>query len=268
MEVHHHSHPAPAGPGAGHKKWTHYLWEFLMLFLAVFCGFLVENFREHRVEEERLEKHMHTMVENLKYDTTRYSRNLVINVRMMDELDSFRVQIAEAIDGRPNNNKLYYYYWKCARNFGVPIYNDAAISQLKSSGMIRLIRNDALVAEMGDYYGRLHTNLERGRENVSERADRLTVTYRDIFSLRGFDKLIHPDSIWTPSTVMMNEQYLSAILTRDPSLKLLPGATEKLEQLYTDVADLEWMLGIYNGMINAYHKAADSLVAHIREEYD
>ena len=33
MEVHAHTHTA-------RKKWTHYFWEFLMLFLAVFCGFL------------------------------------------------------------------------------------------------------------------------------------------------------------------------------------------------------------------------------------
>jgi hypothetical protein len=45
MEVHHHAHPSP-------KKWTHYFWEFLMLFLAVFCGFLAENLREHKVERE------------------------------------------------------------------------------------------------------------------------------------------------------------------------------------------------------------------------
>jgi len=36
MEVHHHSH-------AKRKKWTQYLWEFLMLFVAVFCGFLEEK---------------------------------------------------------------------------------------------------------------------------------------------------------------------------------------------------------------------------------
>ena len=46
MEVHHHSHT----PG---KKWAHYFWEFLMLFLAVFCGFLAENFREHQVEKKK-----------------------------------------------------------------------------------------------------------------------------------------------------------------------------------------------------------------------
>jgi hypothetical protein len=46
MEVHHHSHHES-------KKWTNYLWEFLMLFLAVFCGFLAENQREHNVETHR-----------------------------------------------------------------------------------------------------------------------------------------------------------------------------------------------------------------------
>jgi hypothetical protein len=41
MEVHHHAHD-PAAPH--HKKnWKSYFWEFLMLFLAVFCGFLAEQ---------------------------------------------------------------------------------------------------------------------------------------------------------------------------------------------------------------------------------
>jgi hypothetical protein len=45
MEVHAHTHTQ-------RKKWSHYLWEFLMLFLAVFCGFLAENIREHGVEKK------------------------------------------------------------------------------------------------------------------------------------------------------------------------------------------------------------------------
>src|SRR6185436_7663697 len=46
MEVHAQTHTA-------RKKWTHYFWEFLMLFLAVFCGFIAENIREHKVEQQR-----------------------------------------------------------------------------------------------------------------------------------------------------------------------------------------------------------------------
>ena len=47
MEVHHHSH------SHGNKNWKSYFWEFLMLFLAVFCGFLAEYQLEHTIEKER-----------------------------------------------------------------------------------------------------------------------------------------------------------------------------------------------------------------------
>ena len=59
MEVHAHPHTS-------RKKWTHYFWEFLMLFLAVFCGFLAENKREHMVEHKREKKFMISLVEDLK----------------------------------------------------------------------------------------------------------------------------------------------------------------------------------------------------------
>lgn len=36
MEIHYHPHHSK-------KKWTGYLWEFLMLFLAVTLGFFVHN---------------------------------------------------------------------------------------------------------------------------------------------------------------------------------------------------------------------------------
>ena len=64
MEVHHHAHTA-------RKKWTHYFWEFLMLFLAVFCGFLAENFREHQVENSRAHQYIRSFYEDLKNDTAR-----------------------------------------------------------------------------------------------------------------------------------------------------------------------------------------------------
>src|SRR6478752_5113751 len=68
MEVHAHTHPASGGT---RKKWTHYFWEFLMLFLAVFCGFLTENFREHQIEKDRAKQYIISLYEDLKNDSTR-----------------------------------------------------------------------------------------------------------------------------------------------------------------------------------------------------
>ena len=67
MEVHHHAHPSTS---PGHrKKWSHYFWEFIMLFLAVFCGFLAENQREHMIEHQREKKFATSLYEDLKKDT-------------------------------------------------------------------------------------------------------------------------------------------------------------------------------------------------------
>src|SRR5215510_7831554 len=63
MEVHQHIHTP-------RKKFTHYLWEFLMLFLAVFCGFLAENFREQFMDHRREIQYMKSMLADLDSDTT------------------------------------------------------------------------------------------------------------------------------------------------------------------------------------------------------
>jgi hypothetical protein len=67
MEVHHHAH------AHGKKNFKTYLWEFLMLFLAVFCGFLAEYFLEHRIEKERGHQFIESFYDDLKTDTARIS---------------------------------------------------------------------------------------------------------------------------------------------------------------------------------------------------
>src|SRR6478672_488818 len=62
MEVHSHTHTE-------RKKFTHYLWEFLMLFLAVFCGFLAENIREHQVDKKKGKQYIASFSADLKKDT-------------------------------------------------------------------------------------------------------------------------------------------------------------------------------------------------------
>ena len=64
MEVHHPHHPTHK------KKWTEYLLEFLMLFLAVFLGFIAENLREISVEKHRAKEYMHSLIEDLEADTS------------------------------------------------------------------------------------------------------------------------------------------------------------------------------------------------------
>ena len=63
MDVHQHTNTP-------RKKWTHYFWEFLMLFLAVTLGFFVENQREHYIEHKRAMVLAQSLVEDIKKDTS------------------------------------------------------------------------------------------------------------------------------------------------------------------------------------------------------
>src|SRR5258705_7506855 len=69
MEVHQHSHTE-------RKKWTHYFCEFFMLFLAVTLGFLVENWREHRVEHKRAGEYAKMLKLDLVNDTLALSNQI------------------------------------------------------------------------------------------------------------------------------------------------------------------------------------------------
>ncbi|MFN2440980.1 MAG: hypothetical protein ABR503_17380, partial [Chitinophagaceae bacterium] len=77
MEVHHHGHVHEK------KKWLEYLFQFFMLFLAVFCGFLAEYQLEHKIEKDREKQFIQSLVNDIKADTARLK--VIINERTKRE---------------------------------------------------------------------------------------------------------------------------------------------------------------------------------------
>jgi hypothetical protein len=83
METHaHHLHNVP-----GHG-WKHYFFEFFMLFLAVYCGLLAENWREHIVDNKREKEYMKMMIEDLKTDTAALEEQVNIGIMVSIKADS------------------------------------------------------------------------------------------------------------------------------------------------------------------------------------
>jgi hypothetical protein len=62
MEVHHPHHPTHK------KKWSEYLLEFLMLFVAVTLGFFAENIRENQAEDKKARELLEVVAKDFKTD--------------------------------------------------------------------------------------------------------------------------------------------------------------------------------------------------------
>ncbi|MBC7873637.1 MAG: hypothetical protein H7Y01_06565 [Ferruginibacter sp.] len=141
MEVHHHSHSA-------RKKWTHYLWEFLMLFLAVFCGFLAENQREHYVEHQREKQYMRSLVADLQTDTANIRQANTWFEKISSACDTLMRNYEQFMgNASPETHRSFQFILAGYPDF---VYTDRTIQQLKNSGGLRLVRDhdvsDSIVA--------------------------------------------------------------------------------------------------------------------------
>ncbi|HUR65773.1 MAG TPA: hypothetical protein VMZ03_05440 [Chitinophagaceae bacterium] len=152
MEVHTHTHTA-------RKKWTHYFWEFIMLFLAVFCGFLAENQREHFVEHKREKAFMVTMLSDLQADTAMLKNMHKTFSRVILHIDSLIPLLEQEVLMDSNVVKIYQHqvnlnlFYKC-------VFADRTINQLKNSGNFRLIRNKNVSDKISAYDGYVRSFVE------------------------------------------------------------------------------------------------------------
>jgi hypothetical protein len=133
--------PARRQNGVYKKPWE-YLFEFLMIFFAVFCGFIADNWREQLSEHKREKTFIKSIVEDLKSDTLE-SNMIIERLKIINKgLDSVLIELSSP--GVLENSNNVFRLW--TKNMGLEVFvsNDRTIQQLKSSGELRLIRNKAV----------------------------------------------------------------------------------------------------------------------------
>jgi hypothetical protein len=143
MEVHHHPHTA-------RKKWTHYLWEFIMLFLAVFCGFVAENQREHITEKQRAKEYSKALISDLEGDTLILGKNLKEISERLNEIDSFLFYLEKYSKERIATGRLYYHGFRIEGGLEFSV-KTATLEQMKNSGSLRYFKNFKLVQLLNEY---------------------------------------------------------------------------------------------------------------------
>lgn len=137
MEVHHHTHD-PAAPH--HKKnWKSYLWEFLMLFLAVFCGFLAEYQLEHKIEKDRGKQYIHSFYEDLVTDSSHFSYLISQFEKKLLTMQSMSPCYDSLMSDQSPKNCLARI---AEHSYVFPdlIYTERTLLQLKNAGGLRLLK--------------------------------------------------------------------------------------------------------------------------------
>ena len=256
MEVHHH-------PEVEKKGFKEYILEGLMIFIAVFMGFIAENVRESVVEHNREKEYIREMVNNLKYDTTRCNRNIAKDQNDCRGVDSLRDELQKAIAGNVDGNKLYYLSMKYSGALSRAAFNISAYTELRNSGSLRLIADKKLVADISDYYDRYV--LAAQSTAPADLKDELRKTNTEFFNLAYFDDLI---KVYDRRNANHNIEYdYKKILTEGPALTLLNTNPAELQRLYNEVAQFEMGLKNYIYYMSVARDSAIALMNSIKKEY-
>lgn len=211
-----------------------------MLFLAVFCGFLAENQREHMIEHRREKQFMSSLLSDLAADTTEIrasAKKAVLTLQYQDSvfLYVYNHKRADFVSAHFSDSLSQYALARLAI-----VFNDVTAMQLKNAGNWRLIRKQNVSRKIALYWNE--------QENVRISLDRYLL-YRDrgreleerLFAFYEFD-LAYARRIQGPSkiriiqtTPILWEQYLNIIshthVTAEQYLKKLDSQLEMAKEL-------------------------------------
>jgi len=144
MEVHHHGHVHHQ------KKWKEYLFQFFMLFLAVFCGFLAEYALEHKIEKDRERQYIRSFVEDLNADTVSLNSRIEYCNKTIKRADS-AIAVFNDPELSSKGSEIYYFLRWIHRSDFFSV-NDRTIIQLRNAGGMRLVSNKIVSDSMVSYY--------------------------------------------------------------------------------------------------------------------
>ncbi len=246
MEIHHHPNHEH-----GRKSWKSYLWEFAMLFLAVFSASAAEYWLEHKIERDKEKQYIQSLSDDLAVDTTNLARsikNFDNHQRVLDTTLNLYGKLAKGY-----NDTLL-------RNLGstttfVSFMNtDRTIQQLKNSGAMRLIHKQDVALAIMDYDSKM-----RSLQSIA-----LPI----LQDLILHDLKPHISSLLDMYSVKYdNEHKTDAEIRKENKTYLLSTDRVQLAQLYNSLNTVKYYcLSIRDDEKDMKKRAAD-LIVLLKKEY-
>ena len=243
MEVHAHTHTA-------RKKWTHYFWEFLMLFLAVFCGFLAEYQLEHKIEKSRAKQYILSFYEDLKTDTAQLTRLIQIDKRKVLVLEGVGNCYDSVLTNPASANCLLSVVHN-SRYFILFVNTERTLQQLKNAGGMRML-NKQDADSINAYDNRLRRYISFESNLLYERQTNLRNMYNELFN--------YPDLV----TFQQNDTTLIP-----NGNKLIFSATKaQLNKLFNQLGDYAQGIRIRIISLTSIHSAADRMLQYFNSIYN
>ena len=250
MEVHHHSDFSHRK-----KKIKEYFLEFFMLFLAVTLGFIAENVRE-RIGDRRKEKeYVESLMQDLKTDTAKMGTTEKRINKQMRGLDTLALLLTPEVN--QNDSAVYACYHQAGALFNENTMNfsDRTISQLVSSGSMRLFKKQSISDSITDYYSTIK-NVDAQKQYYKEYFEKCLIIGQQIYEFESFHTRMDSDGMLNETEPAYGQFHIA-----------VTGA-EDLKKFKSTIEITKRIISSYRNDIQILHAKAISLLGFLKQEYD
>ncbi len=245
MEVHHH-------PNVEKKNFKEYFLEFIMIFLAVTMGFIAENIREDITKNNREKEFMKSMVEDLKSDTaninTYYKRSDVV----INQIDSL-IYMIKSPDNNVYGQRMYYFARAITTLTGRFVLADRTYEEMKSSGSLSLVNDNALSDSISKYYATQTNFKEQAQLQIQKMS-----SYTD-FVVKIFDGAIFQQ---------MLQRFPYKVIPPNSNPPLLTNDKAMIDELVGILHYYSAILIINSSLAKQKEKSTQTLIEMIQKKYD
>ena len=248
MEVHHHSHE-----NHGKKNWKSYFWEFLMLFLAVFCGFLAEYQLEHKIEKDREKIYINSLIKDFEYDTLQFS--LTID-KIKEKVPFYDSVLLFLKNPSAFSDKLPFRFYINTNLEKIYMPLEPTLQQLKNSGNLRLLRKKLVLDSIVIYDSKINGAYLNQTNYVVEFNKRLIQLQEKVFDDTNFNLFLN--DVFNGNENNEDTVYDTPLFTKDKD-KIMEMANLYIDAKATDV--------FYVSTLKSRKNDAKRLIALIKKEY-
>jgi hypothetical protein len=231
-----------------------YFFEFTLLFLALYCGFLVQEYQEEKSDRDRELQYIKLFINELKIDSTNFERLLGDSVRWKG-LDT----LAKEIMKKPKNDFQYLKKLNILKNKyanTIIIYNPSkfTLNQFILSGNLRLIKSQKLIEKIVEY-GQLLNEIELQSKYYEHIFNNHIDISAKVFNMRFWkyyqmNKVINEESIKLEDLILIRED------------------EETIHEFANISTYHSRILKNYLFLIKNFHALNNSLITTIENEYD
>jgi hypothetical protein len=237
--------------GQPRKRWQKYFFEFLLVFSAVFLGFWADSFREYLEEKSKEREYMKSMVNDLKNDSLviiQTNDSILVQIRKIDTIQGL---LSSRLEDGSYEVKRCYSLSDYIQKYYPVLFNEGTISQLTSSGNMRLVKKEGVTDNILAYYSSLK-HVEKQGEFYSDGIKQCMNNMFNVYDIEYMRTAITEDSI---KRVNPNGDKL---LTTDPF---------QVKKLIAVMESTKVSANLYLLQLQELYQQASNLLGYLRKKY-